>query len=114
MKFSMKVVGDVNVLKNINTQANVKISKNIRKAINLTRLKVENSARRLAPKDTGALKASIWSEMVNDETAKVADGVFYGLFQEVGTEKFSAQPFLRPALEMHKKDLEKELKKIIK
>lgn len=108
----MKLVGMGTVTNNIKNQVDNEIPRKIRNAINLCRLKVENDARRMAPKDTGALKASMWSEMLNDTEARVGDGVHYGIYQEKGTARFPPQPFLIPALEMHKKDLEKELKRI--
>ena len=110
----MKVVGTANVLANISMWQKVKFRKGIRKALDETRLKIENDARRMAPKDTGALKASIWSNMKDDYNAEVGDGVYYGMFQELGTVRNAPQPFLMPAFEANKKVLERELKEIIK
>lgn len=54
-----------------------------------------------APVDTGALKNSITSEshMTGEMTFTVKDGVSYGVFQELGTHKMAAHPFLVPAVE---------------
>lgn len=58
-------------------------------------------AMRLAPVDTGALKNSLPtnSRLEDALTYIVSDGVEYGIFQELGTSKMAAQPFLIPALE---------------
>ena len=49
----------------------------------------------------GALRGSITSEsrMTDDLTFTVSDGVEYGVYQEFGTSKMAAQPFMRPAIE---------------
>jgi HK97 gp10 family phage protein len=54
-----------------------------------------------APVDTGALRNSITSEsgMTGELEFTVQDGVEYGIFQELGTHRMAAQPFLVPALE---------------
>ena len=51
-----------------------------------------------APVDTGALSESIKYEMVDEYTARIHDGVPYGIFQELGTSKMAAQPFFIPAI----------------
>ena len=113
MKLNMQVIGTASVLNNISLWQHVKFNTKIRNALNETRLKIENDARRMAPKDTGALKASIWSEMKSDTQAVVADGVYYGVFQELGTRNHPPQPFLIPAFEANKKVLERELKEML-
>lgn len=64
---------------------------------------IAEMARRQAPKQTGDLAGSI------SVAARSAPGVyrrvvdvdmFYGLFQEMGTVKMSARPFLIPAVEV--------------
>jgi HK97 gp10 family phage protein len=54
-----------------------------------------------APVETGALRSSITSEshMESDLTYVVQDGVEYGVFQELGTSKMAAQPFMVPSIE---------------
>jgi HK97 gp10 family phage protein len=49
----------------------------------------------------GSLRNSITSEsrMTGDMTYTVSDGVEYGVYQEFGTSKMAAQPFMRPAIE---------------
>jgi len=64
-------------------------------------LAIASEAAQLAPVDTGALRNSITSEsqMTGELTFTVSDGVEYGVFQELGTYKMAAQPFLVPAVE---------------
>jgi HK97 gp10 family phage protein len=55
-------------------------------------------AAELAPVDTGALRDSLAYEMIDDQTARIHDGVSYGIFQELGTSRMAAQPFFIPAI----------------
>lgn len=79
---------------------------------------VEAQAIELAPKDTGRLKGSITTQMAdrgtevrapadasdkisapnNQYDAHVGTNVRYGEYQEFGTVRTEAQPYLRPAL----------------
>lgn len=54
-----------------------------------------------APVDTGALMNSITtaSKMTGKLTYTMSDGVEYGVYQEFGTSKMGAHPFMRPAIE---------------
>jgi len=65
---------------------------------------IAGDAAQMAPVDTGALKTSLVSEsqMTDDLTFTVQDGVEYGVYQELGTSKMAAQPFLIPAIEKWK------------
>lgn len=69
--------------------------------VNTYGLAIASTAAQNAPVDTGALRNSILSEsqMDGDMTFTVQDGVEYGIFQELGTHKMAAQPFLIPAIE---------------
>jgi hypothetical protein len=48
--------------------------------------------------DTGALRASIYAEMVSTFVALVLVGVAYGVHLEYGTSRMAARPFMWPAL----------------
>lgn len=79
---------------------------------------VEAEAKQLAPVDTGALKASIYTRTSNEQMPDVDEGervelprppegvahvgpsVEYGVYQELGTSDMAAQPYLTPAVEM--------------
>ena len=60
---------------------------------------VEGEAKVKAPVDTGALKNSLNASEVSDLQWRVSDGVEYGIYQELGTSKMGAQPFMVPAVE---------------
>jgi HK97 gp10 family phage protein len=61
---------------------------------------IEGHAKDKAPVDTGALKNSIEAEERSGPLAWwVHDGVEYGIYQELGTSRMAAQPFLTPAVE---------------
>jgi HK97 gp10 family phage protein len=71
--------------------------------------KVRDDARRLAPKDTGALRRSIVVVNVYDPQTKTVSYrvgwdkniAWYGMLVEFGTEDTPARPHLRPAADMH-------------
>ncbi|TXH58139.1 MAG: hypothetical protein E6Q97_03040 [Desulfurellales bacterium] len=52
-----------------------------------------------APYDTGALSNSIHAEEESQLLFIVADQVEYGIWQELGTSRIPARPFLTPAVE---------------
>jgi len=60
---------------------------------------VEARAVVFAPVDTGALMNSIHNEKKDRMVYWVADGVEYGIYQELGTSRMAAQPFMGPAVE---------------
>jgi HK97 gp10 family phage protein len=82
----------------------------LRCAADLSRfgIKVQNEARRLAPVDTGRLRASIIAKDGTDSRGPyvlIGTNVAYAPFVEYGTSKSAAQPYLRPALLMAMRSL---------
>lgn len=64
-------------------------------------LQTEAIAKPLAPVDTGFLRSSIQAQKGDsDLTWEVGVGAEYGLFQEFGTYKMPAHPFITPAVEI--------------
>jgi len=64
-------------------------------------VKVERMAKRLAPVDTGRLRASIIHNLARDNRgllALIGSNVTYAAAQEFGTRYQPGQPYLRPAL----------------
>jgi HK97 gp10 family phage protein len=61
----------------------------------------------LAPVDTGELAESYIknSMMIEKLTYRIEDGVSYGIFQELGTSKMSAQPHVVPVVEASEPEL---------
>lgn len=63
---------------------------------------VETNAKKNAPVKTGALRNSIHvneTRKDNKYSRVISDGVEYGIYQELGTIKMAAHPFLIPAVE---------------
>lgn len=75
---------------------------------------VEAEAKSRAPVDTGALKNSIHTERKKAGLYWVADGVEYGIYQEFGTHRMSAHPFMMPAVEKVRKQLDRMFAEIVK
>ena len=65
---------------------------------------VEGDAKLRAPVDLGTLRASIQTT-VGNESVSVGTNVEYAPYQEYGTRKMRAQPFLRPALDNNRKKI---------
>lgn len=64
-------------------------------------VRVEGTAKRLCPVDTGRLRSSITHDIEHDSgglVAFVGTNVSYAIFVELGTRYTRSQPFLRPAL----------------
>lgn len=61
----------------------------------------ESYAKQLAPVDTGNLRNSITHRQLDGDTEIVGSAVEYAPYQELGTRKMKAQPYLRPAIENH-------------
>lgn len=58
---------------------------------------IASVATQLAPIDTGALKQSIGAVPVSSNEVHVGSGLDYSIYQEYGTSRMAAQPFLTPA-----------------
>ncbi len=90
------------------------ISAQLKSGMTKACLLVERDAKINAPVDTGRLRASITNRLDVEENQLVGivgTNVSYASFQEFGTSKMPAHPFLFPALESNKnkiKDLLKE------
>ncbi len=71
----------------------------IPKALNLAGVLIEGQAKELCPVDTGFLKGSITHDVnAEGDAVRIGTNVEYGIYQELGTVKMAAQPYLRPAL----------------
>ena len=62
----------------------------------------EKEAKRRAPVDTGFLRANIRAE---DDGSKVISHAEYSAYQEYGTSKMKAQPYMRPAARATRKKM---------
>lgn len=64
-------------------------------------IRVETAAKHLCPVDTGRLRSSITHQMNSDSAGLYVDigtNVEYAIYQELGTRRMPAHPYLRPAL----------------
>jgi len=85
---------------------------------------VEAEAKKRAPRDpqrppmnpavptTGALKNGIHTEKKKPRLYWVADSVNYGIFQELGTSRMQARPFMIPAVEKVRQYLDDLFRKL--
>ncbi len=85
----------------------------VRAAVSDTAHAIEADAKQRAPVDTGLLRSSIQARKIGDAEAVVEVGADYGVHQEYGTHKMSAQPFLTPAAEAQRAPFEARLKKVL-
>lgn len=69
-------------------------------------------AQQNAPVDTGFLKNSIHTVKIDETHYLVVVGASYGIFQELGTHKMPAHPFLLPAFVVTRKQALAILQKI--
>ena len=90
-----------------------KLGASIDRALAGLAAQVSGRAKDSAPVDTGALKNSIDFEKVDEGTYWVKDGVEYGIYQELGTSKMAAHPFLVPAMEQAAKDVASAVEKAL-
>ena len=57
----------------------------------------EDHVKALAPVDTGRLRASI-THLVDDRSVTIGTNVEYAKYQEMGTSRMKAPPFLEPGI----------------
>lgn len=77
--------------------------------------KVQQTAKDLAPVDTGALRSSIKTQMYPKRNSGVVYTTLeYAPYQEFGTRYQMGQPFMRPAMNMHRAGINQSMKKYIK
>lgn len=95
-------------------QAVERITREADEAVQETASDVRDLAKTLAPVRTGRLRKSIGKRKTRRGAAAVGTDVEYGVFQEFGTRKMSARPYLTPALEQGKEILRAKLKEKLK
>lgn len=89
--------------------------KRVQAEINRSTLTIDRTAKRNAPVDIGRLRSSIRFEITNQgNTGAVFTDVEYAVFQELGTSRMMAQPFLGPAAREENPKFLKRVKKILK
>lgn len=81
-----------------------RVGARIAKAIRKTAHDIEADAKILVPVDTGNLKNSISTDILNDGrfenmAAEIGPTAHYGRYVEEGTSRMGPQPYLRPAFD---------------
>ncbi|QBI56800.1 HK97-gp10 family putative phage morphogenesis protein [Streptomonospora litoralis] len=82
------------------------VKRGTRTAVEASGKAMRTGMRNLAPVRTGALRDSIDYELVNDGlTARAGPGdwIDYAIFQEFGTSRMPAQPYIRPVAEAERR-----------
>ena len=88
-------------------EVNAELNKKIALALNKVGFRAEDHVKALAPVDTGRLRASI-THLVDDRSVTIGTNVEYAKYQEIGTSRMKAQPFLEPGI-MNNMDEYKEI-----
>lgn len=73
----------------------------VARALEAIGLQAEGYAKMLAPVDTGRLRNSITHAPEGKDTEIIGSAVEYAPYQEFGTRRTKAQPFLKPAVLNH-------------
>jgi HK97 gp10 family phage protein len=81
----------------------------VRTIVQETILAIETTAKIKVPVDTGALRASILSDMTGDTSGEVATNIEYSVYVEYGTVKMGAQPYMTPAAEAERRHFMRKL-----
>lgn len=85
----------------------------VRAAIAKAVADVEAQAKVRAPVDTGALRNSITGALTGDTAGEVTAGVSYAVYQEYGTSRAPARPFMHPAADAVRPSFEAAIKAAI-
>lgn len=78
---------------------------------------IQQAASEKAPRDTGKLAENIVISDINEDgTVDIGPDRdrFYGLFLEFGTTKMAARPFLQPAFEENKEQVQQKMAGVIR
>lgn len=97
MKVSYKTNGLNSYLKAV-ARKSPEVKEAVGRVIQRSALRVEKGAKTKAPFDTGHLSNSIYSEKTGELQAMVISPVHYSIYQEMGTRKMNAHPFMLPSL----------------
>lgn len=108
---SFKVLGVEQVqdaLKKFNSAADRELAVSMAKVVD----KVAFDAKSLAPVDSGYLRDNITGQILRRRSfieGRVRSKAPYSVYQEFGTSRHSAHPFMRPAFSKNQKYIEDEL-----
>lgn len=104
----------------IQVQVNLKLDEvtararaNVDRAIAKAAFDTEAQAKQRAPVDTGLLRNSIRHERRGEAWFSVESPVSYSVYQEYGTSRMPAQPYMHPAVEAVRPSLMAALQKAV-
>lgn len=111
-----KNVGGIKIDTAVLDRITAQMKPKAREIVNKYGVAISGDAAKRAPLDTGALRNSILaaSKMIAEMTYRIQDAVTYGIFQELGTSKMAAHPFLVPALEAWRERFNKAFGELFK
>jgi len=112
MSKSVRIVGLNNFVRDVN-RISKQVENEVSQEIRTSSLRVESSAKKLAPFDTGWLANNIYSKMLEKSKAEVVSPAHYSIYLEYGTRKMREQPFLGPAVKAEEPVLLKNLERIV-
>ena len=110
--FNVEVENLPNLLETLKEKSELK--KEVGKVLNKGALRIERDAKIFAPVNRGVLRASIHTVKISELSFKVADGVEYGIFQEIGTKYISGVHFMQRAAKKNTKKISGEIKALYK
>lgn len=111
-RMTVKITGEPELIRKLKALSAAVAGQHLEAAAKIGAEVVREEASRRAPRRTGTLAGDIVAETTIQEGSRVEISVgpgkdaFYGLFLEVGTSKMAARPFLRPALDEKKGEVE--------
>jgi HK97 gp10 family phage protein len=97
----MAIKGFDNLKKNV-AKLNKDLDNSIMTALKAGALLIQNDAKRLSPYFTGTLRRSIHIEKTGKREVIIGTDVEYAKYQEFGTSKMKAHPYMRPAFDNNK------------
>lgn len=86
-------------------QLAARLDTNVSNALRRVAVQAHARAANLAPYDTGNLSNTMRMDQENELIYVVYDQTEYGIWQELGTSRMPAQPFMVPAIEEGYRDI---------
>lgn len=120
MRVIVNISGEKELLRKLKSLSDEIAGEYLKEAVLKGAEVIRQEASNKAPRRTGKLAANIIKEVkeIERDSATVEIGpakeVFYGLFVERGTSRMQARPFLRPAIDEKKDEVEKVIISILR